>query len=638
MSKNILKDEIKSSLVKGEKNRYPNAAQYFIDGGNKFYENYVYQVKQSVNLQTIRGGAMEVLTARVEEMKKSIHEKIDNIKEQYKKGFGDFLTKSIIVLESSIIGLHFFGDKLKTIYNENELYISQFIRKFKNISKSSISELKDFLNFNLNLDIDVVGLLGDIIYKVSGQFFKIISYILGSIWDFFNAGENNVFVDLIKATGRVAGERVSGAIGLLMNLISDKVNTEVQKRPVLKHYFRFGTHVVNEINDLEITFRNLNSKIDDILVHDNFIETGDFNEDTSYEKNYDVSEIRKYFSNFNETINQTFYDEASKYNVNNINQFDVSPIGKIKKEIKIDDKQFTHYQLFISNRVELKDFRYSKIPMEIVDAEVKVVQFLDRYGNIDNKIVKEVKTEWEKYQNESDVYRYIMIRPILYTILLFESSQNIKNLNLNNYKKYDNLYQRIENLRGEDESFVVMNDYFKGADTRSDAFSKLNDIMKNINISENMFNDLMSYSFIRKYFKLDDSYILLNERKEIAQKIFYMNKGVNANNIYFIEKNDVLNQYNRIPQEYNSVEMDENDTLAKTHIGEKQGANILDIIQLMIEGHNKLKIKKIKNRQRRVFLLSAIKSEMYKLSKKNQNGDEPKWWEGILQNFVQKNK
>lgn len=636
MSKNILKDEIKSSLVKGEKNRYPNAAQYFIDGGNKFYENYVYQVKQSVNLQTIRGGAMEVLTARLEEMKKSIHEKIDNIKEQYKKGFGDFLTKSIIVLESSIIGLHFFGDKLKTIYNENELYISQFIRKFKNISKSSISELKDFLNFNLNLDIDVVGLLGDIIYKVSGQFFKIISYILGSIWDFFNAGENNVFVDLIKATGRVAGERVSGAIGLLMNLISDKVNTEVQKRPVLKHYFRFGTHVVNEINDLENTFRNLNSKIDDVLVHDNFVETGDFNEDTSYEKNYDVSEIRKYFSNFNETINQTFYDEASKYNVNNINQFDVSPIGKIKKEIKIDDKQFTHYQLFISNRVELKDFRYSKIPMEIVDAEVKVVQFLDRYGNIDNKIVKEVKTEWEKYQNESDVYRYIMIRPILYTILLFESSQNIKNLNLNNYKKYDNLYQRIENLRGEDESFVVMNDYFKGADTRSDAFSKLNDIMKNINISENMFNDLMSYSFIRKYFKLDESYILLNERKEIAQKIFYMNKGVNANNIYFIEKNDVLNQYNRIPQEYNSVEMDENDTLAKTHIGEKQGANILDIIQLMIEGHNKLKIKKIKNRQRRVFLLSAIKSEMYKLSKKNQNGDEPKWWEGILQNFVQK--
>lgn len=625
MSKNILKDETKASLVKGEKNRYPNAAQYFIDGGNKFYENYVHQVKQAVNLHTMRGRAMEVLTARVEEMKKSIHEKIDNIKEQYKKGFGDFLTKSIIVLESSIIGLHFFGDKLKTIYNENELYISQFMKNLKNVSKKGISELKDFFNFNLKLGIDVVEILGDIIYKVSGQFYNIMSYIMGVMWDFFNADGSNVFVDLLKATGRVAGERASGAIGILMDLILDKVNTEVQKRPVLKHYFKFGTDAVNEINDIENTFRSLTNKIDDILLVDYTIYDEWGNASKRSIKIDDKEEIRKHFNKINESINETFQAEALKYNVNNIfselNQFEMSPIERIKhyhigNEITDGlDKNIYVSKIDYHAYFKLKEFRFSEVPKEIVDAEVKVVQFLDKYGNIDNKIVKEVKTEWEKYQNESAAYQYIMIRPMLYTILLFESSQNIKNLNLNNYEKYDRLYHRIENLKEENESFTIINDYFQGFASREIAFSKLKDVMDNNN-PKNMFGDLKSYGFIRTYFKLDDSYIVLNERKDVAQKIFYMNKGVDANNIYFIGKDDVLNQYNRIPQEYRGIDVDENDTLAKTYIGEKQGANIIDMIDMMIDGYNKLKIKITKNRQRRAFLLSAIVTEMEKLPKK----------------------
>ena len=98
----------------------------------------------------MRSKAMSALSERVDDVKKSIQEKIEKVKNRYKNGFGDFLINTIEILEKSVIGLYFFGDKLKSIYDEHKLYVFQFLKKLKEVAFGSVSHLKDFFDFSLN--------------------------------------------------------------------------------------------------------------------------------------------------------------------------------------------------------------------------------------------------------------------------------------------------------------------------------------------------------------------------------------------------------------------------------------------------------------------------------------------------------
>jgi hypothetical protein len=90
-------------------------------------------------------------------------------------------------------------------------------------------------------------------------------YVIDKLWDFFNAENGNVFVDLLNQTGRVAGSRARGVIGIIMRSLSDIVTYEVEKRPTLKNYFRFGSNLVYSISDVERYFEQMDRHAHNIL-------------------------------------------------------------------------------------------------------------------------------------------------------------------------------------------------------------------------------------------------------------------------------------------------------------------------------------------------------------------------------------
>ena len=82
------------------------------------------------------------------------------------------------------------------------------------------------------------------------------------MWAFFNSGEGNVFIELLRETGKVAAKRANEIIGLIMELLSDKIDRSIRKRPILKNYFKFGAGVVSTISEVEGSFRELDTFID----------------------------------------------------------------------------------------------------------------------------------------------------------------------------------------------------------------------------------------------------------------------------------------------------------------------------------------------------------------------------------------
>lgn len=621
MSKNILKDETKPILVKNEKNRYQNAAQYFIDGGNKFYENCAYEVKQTVDIQTLKGKAMFALTERVEEMKKSIQDKIENVKRQFKSGIGDSLLKIIQSLELSIIGLHFFGNKIKAIYDKHELFILGFLKKLRRAASRGISEIVEFFDFSMNFGSTVVAFLGEIITKVANSLGKFVWYTVEYLWDFFNSN-GSVFVDLLNETGRVAGERANGIIGVIMRTLYDMIAHEVEKRPVLKDYFKFGAETVSYISSVEEDFRDMNSRIDRIL---GIVQNRKGNPVRYVSES---NSLVKPFIAISESINESFSAEMRNYDINNIlGDFewfgDESPIKRMKRyhvsdEISGGIERRVFYGETLQS-AKLKDFKFVEKPKELPNYENKIKEFLKKYENSDNQMVKEIQEEWKEYSKDgqSDVYKYIMIRPLLYSVLVYESSQHIRETKINDYSKYDTLYNKIHQLQIKNEVSILMDDYFGGVVDMNYALSNLSNFLK----IDKMFEKLKSYGFIRRYLDLNDTFVVLREMNDVKQKIkFVEESGVDSNDIYFISDDGVLNQYSPLPQNFKSVEKtNDEDKLAVTHIGEKQGNNVVQAVQLMVDGRNKLLVEIKKRRQRRVMLLSAIQTVIQKLPKKEQN-------------------
>ena len=139
MNKNVIKDETKPTLTSGEKKRFPDAAKYFIEGGKKFYENYVIQVKQTVSDKVLRGETMNVLRSRVDEVKNNIQKKVEKIKQDNEERFGNKLLKFVVFLEKVIIGVYLFGDKIKKFSIEHQDYLFKFVRSGKMMAKHGLS-------------------------------------------------------------------------------------------------------------------------------------------------------------------------------------------------------------------------------------------------------------------------------------------------------------------------------------------------------------------------------------------------------------------------------------------------------------------------------------------------------------------
>lgn len=620
MNKGVLKDETKPILVRGEKTRYRNSAQYFIDGGNKFYENYAYEVKQMVDIQTMRSKAMSALSERVDDVKKSIQEKIEKVKNRYKNGFGDFLINTIEVLEKSVIGLYFFGDKLKTIYDEHKLYVFQFLKKLKEVAFGSVSHLKDFFDFSLNYGEEVVVQLGEIITKIGGIFGKFVWNVLEIVWAFFNRGEGNVFIELLQETGKVAAMRANGIIGLIMELLSDKIDRSIRKRPILKNYFKFGAGVVYNISEVEGSFRELDTFIDTTI---GIVRRR--KQDNLVKQVYEPSNLISHFNEISESIIKNFDEEIRDYDTNNIlselKWDEETPIKKMKS-LHIEDEKSGIDKKFLYgsglSAARLKDFDFIiKKPEVLTNSENKIKDFLKRYENFDNSTVNEIRSEWEEYNKEgqSDVYKYIMIRPLLYTVLVFDAAQQIKEFNLNDYSKYETLYDKIHHSTQKNEVTTLIDDYFGGFVDVGGFFSKLVGFLS----VDKMFVNLMDIGLIRKFLNIDDTLVVLRERRDISQRMHLMYSDVSPNNIYFISEDNVLNQYSALIKNYRSSEVvDENDSLVASHIGEKQGINMVQMVQMMVDGYVKLRVDIKKKRQRRAWLLSLIRKDMDVFPKEKQ--------------------
>ena len=150
-----------------------------------------------------------------------------------------------------------------------------------------------------------------IIVKVAEGLGSFSWYVLDKLWDFFNSEKRNVFVDLLNQTGRVAGSRARGIVGIIMRSLVDVVTYEVEKRPTLKNYFKFGSNLVYSISDVESSFVQMDRHIHNILgnVRNVTLSTlqGNYNL-KSVDKVSDKEEMSQYFKEISDSIYKSFYD------------------------------------------------------------------------------------------------------------------------------------------------------------------------------------------------------------------------------------------------------------------------------------------------------------------------------------------
>jgi hypothetical protein len=104
-----------------------------------------------------------------------------------------------------------------------------------------------------------------------------------------------------------------------------------------------------------------------------------------------------------------------------------------------------------------------------------------------------------------------MIRPLLYSVLVYESSQHIRETKINDYSKYDTLYNKIHQLQIKNEVSILIDDYFGGVVDMNYALSNLSNFLK----IDKMFEKLKSYGFIRRYLNLNDTIIVLREMNDV---------------------------------------------------------------------------------------------------------------------------
>ena len=229
-----------------------------------------------------------------------------------------------------------------------------------------------------------------------------------------------------------------------------------------------------------------------------------------------------HFNEISESIIKNFDEEIRDYDTNNIlselKWDEETPIKKMKslhiEDVKSGiDKKFLYGSGLSAAR--LKDFDFIiKKPEVLTNSENKIKDFLKRYENFDNSTVNEIRSGWEEYNKEgqSDVYKYIMIRPLLYTVLVFDAAQQIKELNLNDYSKYETLYDKINHSTQKNEVTTLIDDYFGGFVDVGGFFSKLVSFLS----VDKMFVNLMDIGLIRKFLNFDDTLVVLRERRDIS--------------------------------------------------------------------------------------------------------------------------
>lgn len=248
----ILKqNNVKGTLTSVEKKRFRQIGDQFFKGSYEFFVHYQETIHKTVDINIINNNFVQYFQNQLKDAKEKLIDKAQILEqEKAKEKFQNRLLNFIITLQVGIIAIL----KLPMDFKK--------IKEFSQASLDGISRGFEMLRNAAGVWVDLGSWLGEAYTSVMDDVYKGYINFGKHVVHFFRFFffESETFTTCLTHLGIKIGNRATGAIGLIINLIKSIYTTEVYKRPKLKHWLLYGTEKLQKVNSLESEyFDNLTS-------------------------------------------------------------------------------------------------------------------------------------------------------------------------------------------------------------------------------------------------------------------------------------------------------------------------------------------------------------------------------------------
>lgn len=596
MNNNIIKQKVKPNLTSNEKQRYTQAAEFFMKGSSNFYISHYNQVKKIVDFEAIQNKIKKAYEKTFSEFKDKLKENVDYLKEYSKQGVSRFID---FVLDTSIVILGIFAlmpNKIKDILKSIKTFGSNLLDKtgLKDIDYFDV--FCKFIRTSVSTGLDIGGELISISKYMIDYFHEILSTFWSGAEMFFYS---DIFNTMMRDVAVTAFNRsFDSSFGKVAAMFFSKLSLEIRKRPELYNYAMFGSSKLLEITE---HIKSANEMLGEVGLTKSgtqlvsgwtFKLKGDWarkidNSDDVQFLQDNIQEAMRLLTNVANgliTDYRTGALQMADNNYENTKEY-LEALEIIKK---INEHKFSidgHMLWFGDEKGSTLTYRddkgkikllYNKIETFISLSSIRdsvdplVIKVLDKWSVIKKKIDESPKPNWQQLNiNVEDA----LMMNLYYMILFSKVEENkIKNRNVVEFD-YHNVTKKSK-LTGIHDLLMNINITLSNADR----FSGITDVKSAYEVFENYKNKILSDTDLMKCIKLDfktqngvDIYRLGLKIKEVydyLSEIQYKKAGV-GDNIYFYNTYSKMSDYEEIRERH-----------ART-IGESEDANEIDETSLI---------------------------------------------------------
>lgn len=403
----ILKqNNVKGTLTSAEKRRFQQIGDQFFKGSYEFFVHYQETIHKTVDINIINNNFVQYFQNQLKDAKEKLIDKAQILEqEKAKEKFQNRLLNFIIALQVGFIAF------LKLPMN------FQKIKEYAQKTLDGVASGVELLKNSAGAWVDLLSWLGEgyssimeDVYKSYLNFAKHVVYYFK--YFFF---ESYTFTECFKHLGLKIGNRATGAIGLLFDIVKKIYTVEIYKRPKLKHWLLYGVDQAQRVKSLDTEyFNNLNSfESSGWFFGDDFqfgaIIDGEYqgvvegeavkdNTGKTYEELQSI-DIKKELELFQNKIQQGAEEVSGEYTVNSL--YGVPNLLKSKTYIELQKRweEIKNKEVNISGTigdVPLHEIVFNPFSNDEQSETIKIDELKKSYN--------EIKLFYEKYKNSKDPF------------------------------------------------------------------------------------------------------------------------------------------------------------------------------------------------------------------------------------------
>lgn len=403
----ILKqNNVKGTLTSAEKRRFQQIGDQFFKGSYEFFVHYQETIHKTVDINIINNNFVQYFQNQLKDAKEKLIDKAQILEqEKAKEKFQNRLLNFIIALQVGFIAFL----KLPMSFQK----IKEYAQKTLDGVAAGVELLKNSAGAWVDLLFWLCSGYSSIMEDVYKSYLNFAKHVVYYFKYFFF--ESYTFTECFKHLGLKIGNRATGAIGLLFDIVKKIYTVEIYKRPKLKHWLLYGVDQAQRVKSLESEyFNNLNSfESSGWFFGDDFqfgaIIDGEYqgvvegeavkdNTGKTYEELQSI-DIKKELELFQNKIQQGAEEVSGEYTVNSL--YGVPNLLKSKTYIELQKRweEIKNKEVNISGTigdVPLHEIFFNPFSNDEQSETIKIDELKNSYN--------EIKLFYEKYKNSKDPF------------------------------------------------------------------------------------------------------------------------------------------------------------------------------------------------------------------------------------------